>query len=128
MKHFGFFLTGLAVLLVVSGFALLMGIDPWLLARIFVLSVPISAYVVISHGILIMKHQGRRSVWHGVPIVLSLVLGPNLAKLKNLTRLTLSGGLSGAGTYTQSSLLLFDCVVHSHSIAFSLRLTPARRS
>ena len=54
--------------------------------------------------------------------------GPNLVKLKNLARLTLSSGLSGAGTYTQSSLLLFDCVVHSHSIACSLRLTPARRS
>jgi hypothetical protein len=44
MKHLGFSLTGPAGLLIVfCGFALLIGIDPWRLARNFALCVSIVA-------------------------------------------------------------------------------------
>jgi len=75
MKHLDFSLTGPAGLLIVfCGFALLFGTDPRLVTRILALCVPIVAYVVISHGILRMNQQGRWSVWHGVPVVLCLML------------------------------------------------------
>jgi hypothetical protein len=75
MKHFDLSLTVPAGLLIVGcGLALLFGTDPWRLARIFALSVPIAAYVVICHGILSMNGQGQRFVWHGVSVALYVVL------------------------------------------------------
>jgi hypothetical protein len=75
MKQLGFFLTApTGVLIVLCGFAQLFGTDPWLLARIFALSVPIAAYVVISHGLLLMIGQGRRGLWHGRSLALYVAL------------------------------------------------------
>jgi hypothetical protein len=51
MTHLVFSLTGPAGLLIVfCGFALLIGIDPWRLARNFALCVPIVAYVIFRRG------------------------------------------------------------------------------
>jgi len=88
MKHLGFSLTAPAGLLIVfCGLALLIGVDPWPLARSFALSVPIVAYVVLAHFTMMwamnvgevgvqpeVNGSGRRYVWHGVPILLCLVL------------------------------------------------------
>jgi len=88
MKHLGFSLTGPAGLLIVfCGFPLLIGIDPWRLARNFALCVPIVAYVIFTHQIMIrtmnvgeaggqreVNGQDRRYVWHGVPVALCLML------------------------------------------------------
>lgn len=71
MKHLGFSLTGPTSLLIAfCGFALVFGTDPWRLAKIFAVSLPIAAYVVISHGLLLMTGQGRRGLWHGRSLAL----------------------------------------------------------
>ena len=63
MRHLDCSLTALAGLLIVGcGLGLLFGIDPWLLARIFALSMQIAAYVVISHRLSIMNRQGGRGL------------------------------------------------------------------
>jgi hypothetical protein len=75
MKHLDFSLTMPAGLLIVfCGFALLFGTDHWRLARIFALSLPSAAYVVISHGLLSMTGQGRRGLWHGGSLALYVAL------------------------------------------------------
>jgi hypothetical protein len=75
MTHLGFSLTGPAGLLIVCcGVALLIGIDPWCLARNFAISLPLVAYVVIAYGLLRMIGQGRRSLWHGGSLALYVAL------------------------------------------------------
>jgi hypothetical protein len=88
MKYLRFSLTGPDGLLIIFyGFALLIGIDPWHLARHFALCIPIVAYVICTHCLLSLtmtvgaavgqrevNGQGRRYVWHGVPVVLCLLL------------------------------------------------------
>src|SRR5262249_41079268 len=71
MKHLDCSLTVPAsLLIVVCGFALLFGIDPWRLASIVALSLPSAAYVAIAHGLLSTTGQGRRGHWPGGSLAL----------------------------------------------------------
>jgi hypothetical protein len=88
MTHLGFSLTGPAGPLIgFCGFALLIGVDPWRLAKIFALCAPIVAYVIGTDRLMSrtmtvgdvavqreVNGRGRRYVWHGVPVVLCCVL------------------------------------------------------
>jgi hypothetical protein len=88
MNHLGFYRTAPVCLLIVFyGFAIHFGTNPWPVNRIFALSVPIAVYVVLADWTMSwamnvgevgmqpeMNGQGRRYVWHGVPVVLYLVL------------------------------------------------------
>jgi hypothetical protein len=64
--------TGL--LIVFYSLALLFGTDPWWMAKTTVLCLPIAAYVVVSHGLLLMIGQGRRGLWHGRSLALYVAL------------------------------------------------------
>jgi hypothetical protein len=88
MNHFGFYpFAPVCLLIVFYGFAIHFGTDPSPVNRIFALSVPIVAYVVFAHCTMMwamnvgeagaqreVNGQGRRYVWHGVPVVLCLML------------------------------------------------------
>ena len=88
MEHLGKTLAGpICLVIALRGVALLLGTDPWVIAKATGICVPIVAYVAfaiftvlwaIKTGEIGVKQettlQGKLYFWHGVSVVLTIVL------------------------------------------------------